>query len=616
MSKNMHLRLKTINFRLYNQTTFMSLHKQRRPDPHVPQKDPLDTSFNDPIAAFKSKTNFELARAYFLYSILSFDYFVVNNTKAMKFCQRIFGDRLFALLMKATFYGHFVGGETLEKTQPTLERLRFFGVRAILDYSVEVELTGEEAEKLEIEASLPEKGDVMENESIKKFHLEKQFADRRYRVQGARTYFYQNEASCERNMEVFIECLQAVAMYEKEALKKRPQPNLEDWSAFGRGIIAIKMTALGRPQLLLQLSEVIMRTRKYMTDLVGGDGPILQYRIKRQDLEKKFQGAKFKDMDNVKKFLDQMNSDSEGIIVHLFPWQQIIEEQEDLHNTFMVPNPKTGTMVKFLTQLSPNEEEMFKNTIRRLHMIARAAREFDVRVMIDAEQSYFQPAISRLTLEFMRKYNQEKPIIFTTYQNYLRGTHREIAVDLDQAKRHNFCFGAKLVRGAYLYQERERSAMMGYEDPTCPNHDATTEMYHKTFMECLMRIKEFKEKGEDKRRIGIMVASHNEESVRFALEKMKEINILPEDKVICFGQLLGMCDNITFPLGQVGYAAYKYVPYGPVNEVLPYLSRRVEENRGVLDKVKKEKRLLRKELFRRLASGKVWYVPRGNYVPV
>lgn len=562
-------------------------------------RDPLDITFEDAKAAFKSKTNLELIRAYVVYTLCSFETLVDNNMKLMKLAKAILGERLFIMLMKATFYGHFVAGEDEFKIRPKLERLRSFGVKPILDYSVEEDLSQEEAEKREVEASVPEAGDqvekVGEQGALKQYHVDKTFADRRYKVQSARTYFYINEAQCERNTEVFLKCLEAIA-----------------GATYGTGITAIKLTALGRPQLLLQLSEVIMRTRKYMAEIVGGEGNVLSHHLKPEDLEAKF--SKITDRESLKKFLKQVTYDKQGIL-HLFPWSGIIDDNQELSTTFRVPDLKTGRMARLITQLSPKEEEMFRNMIRRVNTIVNAAKEMDVRIMVDAEQTYFQPAITRITLEFMRKYNKDKAIVFNTYQCYLRNALSEVTTDLEQAKRQNFYFGAKLVRGAYLEQERARAAAMGYPDPTNPSFEATSEMYHNTLSECLRRIKSFKDKGEDKK-IAIMVASHNEDTVRFAIEKMKEFGIEPADKVICFGQLLAMCDYITFPLGQSGYSAYKYIPYGPVNEVLPYLSRRAQENKGVLKKIQKEKRLLAKEILRRMATGQIWYTPKGNYVPV
>lgn len=164
--------------------------------------------------------------------------------------------------------------------------------------------------------------------------------------------------------------------------------------------------------------------------------------------------------------------------------------------------------------------------------------------------------------------------------HYIRA-HLQVCTDLEQSKRQNFYFGAKLVRGAYMEQERARAAALSYPDPINPTYEATTDMYHKTLVECLRRIKvgrmggagrnfglmlafsfqAFKDAGEDAKKIGIMVASHNEDTVRFAIEKMKEIGIEPEDKVICFGQLLGMCDYITFPLGKYDFFYLTFAIY-------------------------------------------------------
>lgn len=304
-------------------------------------------------------------------------------------------------------------------------------------------------------------------------------------------------------------------------------------------------------------------------------------------------------------------------IIHLFSWSGLIDTNILLTDMFKVPNLKSGKMEPLISALTREEEEMFKNMMRRLHTIFQYAMERDVRVMVDAEQTYFQDAISRLTLEMMKKYNQEKAIVFNTYQCYLTDTLELLTLDLEQSYRQDFHFGAKLVRGAYMEQERARAEELDYEDPVNPNFEATTEMYHNCLKECLRRIKLNKEATtEDTQRIAIMVASHNEDTIRYTVRKMEEFNIKPLDRVICFGQLLGMCDHISLPLGQAGYSVYKYVPYGPVDEVLPYLSRRAAENGSILEKLKKEKKLLWKELGRRVVKGQLMYEPKGDYVPI
>ncbi|XP_045116029.1 LOW QUALITY PROTEIN: proline dehydrogenase 1, mitochondrial-like [Portunus trituberculatus] len=559
------------------------------------KRDSLDLTFCDHEAAFKSKTTGEVLRALLVFKLCGVEYLVKNNEQLLKLGRTILGNRLFVALMKATFYGHFVAGEDQIKIQPTLERLHSFGVKSILDYSVEEDISSETAERREMESceSKAEGSNVLE-----RYTPQRKFADRRYQVSGARTYFYVNEAQCEKNMETFINCMDAVS----DATK-------------GTGFAAIKMTALGRPQVLMQLSEVIYRTRQYFTQVTGESGPMMFSDINTDVFEKRFREENIHtDNPAIREWLDNMTYDTKGLI-HLFSWSGLIDANILLSDLFRVPNLNSGQMEPIISALTTEEEEMFKNMMRRLHTIFRYARERDVRVMVDAEQTYFQPAISRLTLEMMKKYNQEKAIVFNTYQCYLKETLNNLALDLEQSYRQKFFFGAKLVRGAYMEQERARADELGYEDPVNPSYEATTQMYHDCLEECLRRIK-FNKSFGDTQKIAIMIASHNEDTVGYTVNKMREYGIHPQDRVICFGQLLGMCDHISLPLGQAGYSVYKYVPYGPVNEVLPYLSRRATENGSILVKLAKEKHLLKKELWRRITQGQVFYKPEGNYTPI
>ena len=156
----------------------------------------------------------------------------------------------------------------------------------------------------------------------------------------------------------------------------------------------------------------------------------------------------------------------------------------------------------------------------------------------------------RLTVEMMRTYNTTSAIVFNTQQCYLKKALKTVTLDLEQAKRQNFYYGAKLVRGAYMEQERARAKLLGYKDPINVDYEATSAMYHTVLDECLTRIKNLKDNGDDPQKIGIMVASHNADTVRYGVKRMEELGLDPQERVLCFAQLLGMCDQITFPLGE------------------------------------------------------------------
>ncbi|XP_065427767.1 hydroxyproline dehydrogenase-like isoform X4 [Chrysemys picta bellii] len=169
-----------------------------------------------------------------------------------------------------------------------------------------------------------------------------------------------------------------------------------------------------------------------------------------------------------------------------------------------------------------------------------------------------------------------------------------LGADAALAERRGFCFGVKLVRGAYLEQERRLARERGYPDPLHPTWEATNHSYQ----HCLDLLLELV--ARDGQQCQLIVASHNETSVSHAIRRMEELGIAKDGGAVCFGQLLGMCDHVSLALGQAGYAIYKSIPYGAVEDVLPYLVRRAQENQSVLQGIRKERDLLRRELWRRL----------------
>ncbi|KAL4223187.1 hypothetical protein ACF0H5_016659 [Mactra antiquata] len=551
----------------------------------------IDLSFTNSEEAYRSKYSGELLRAYFVFQLCSVSLIVNNNKTLMKWCRAVLGSKLFNKLMKMTFYGQFVAGEDRIAIRPLVNRNKQFGVKSILDYSAEKDVSSEEAKDTEMRSCDPETRPDIENDPVhQRFQAHREFGDRRDGVVSSRTYFYEGEEQCDKNMEIFLESIDGVA----DATNKT-------------GLCAIKLTALGRPKLLLQMSEVLVSARNFFDKLTTEEGDNFSRGFREDEflLKLRDMGVKITD-EECRRWFSILDYQQDGQ-VDIMDWENLLEINMDLSKLLVVPDPRTGELRPLVDRLEDDTRQEMRNMIQRLDTIAKYATEKDVRVMVDAEQSYFQPAINRLAMEMMKKFNKEKAIVFNTYQCYLKAAHHNIKIDLDTAYRHNVYFGAKLVRGAYMEQERERAATIGYEDPINPTYDATSAMYHKVLREVMRQIQLW-EKGK----IAVMVASHNEDTVRYTVEKMKEFGVKPADKVICFGQLLGMCDQISFPLGQAGYSVYKYVPYGPIDEVLPYLSRRAMENRGVLAKVKKEKQLLWQEMKRRAKSGQLRYKPSDN----
>lgn len=240
-------------------------------------------------------------------------------------------------------------------------------------------------------------------------------------------------------------------------------------------------------------------------------------------------------------------------------------------------------------KLLEKEQEEFDALIKRVGSICHVAKEKGVSIYIDAEESWYQPAVDEVYLSAAKNYNQRKAVVFNTYQMYLKTSQKRLEQHLRVCRESNVKLGAKVVRGAYMNKEAKRAQEKGYENPVNPSKAATDEMFNNAIAYCLENIDD----------ISFVNASHNQLSVELMIKKMNQLNISKNHPNLIFCQLYGMSDNLTFNLANAGFPAAKYVPYGPVKEVVPYLVRRAEENKSITGETSRELKLLKTEMKRR-----------------
>ena len=245
--------------------------------------------------------------------------------------------------------------------------------------------------------------------------------------------------------------------------------------------------------------------------------------------------------------------------------------------------------VSVKASLSTAEQAEYFKVKARINQICRLAYELDVPVMIDAEESWIQNAIDDIATEMMRTDNRERAIVYNTYQLYRNDKLASLQADIYLAETDGFILGAKLVRGAYMEKERERAQRMGYPSPIHVNKEATDNDYNEAIKRCIKHIDH----------TAFVAGTHNEQSCRLLAEQINKYRLPHNHPHICFSQLLGMSDNLSFNLGNAGYNVTKYVPYGPVKSVLPYLFRRAEENTAIAGQTGRELKLIAAEKERR-----------------
>lgn len=239
--------------------------------------------------------------------------------------------------------------------------------------------------------------------------------------------------------------------------------------------------------------------------------------------------------------------------------------------------------------LNESEKQEYQRVLDRVNKICSLCHELKIKVLIDAEHSWIQDVIDEMATDMMSKYNKEDVIIYNTYQLYRHDKLEYLIKDVEKGKAEGYLIGAKLVRGAYMEIERERAAEKGYPSPIQKDKASSDSDYNKGVLYCLDNLDS----------IGFMAGTHNEDSSLLLANEITKRGLNPGDDRIYFAQLLGMSDNLTYNLAAHGYNVAKYMPYGPVKAVMPYLFRRAQENTSVAGQTSRELTLLTREMKRR-----------------
>ncbi|PKP18379.1 MAG: proline dehydrogenase [Bacteroidetes bacterium HGW-Bacteroidetes-22] len=225
----------------------------------------------------------------------------------------------------------------------------------------------------------------------------------------------------------------------------------------------------------------------------------------------------------------------------------------------------------------------------RVDKLCSAASQIGKPILVDAEDSWYQKFIDEITEQMMQRYNRDRAVVFNTLQMYRHDRLAFLKSQHQKAVDGNYYLGVKFVRGAYMEKERERAARMGYTSPIQPDKASTDRDFDAALTFCIENIS----------KISIFCGTHNENSCLYLANLMQQHNIRPSDPRVWFSQLYGMSDHISFNMAIIGYNVAKYVPYGPVKHVIPYLARRAEENTSVKGQTGRELGLISKELIRR-----------------
>lgn len=535
---------------------------------------------------YKDKSIPELLRSLLVFQLCQVPPLVQHGEKILDQTRRIFGDTFTDAIVKMTFFHQFCGGEDHYQVVGKMRSLQQSGIGSILDYAAEDEGSGESS-------SLTTKC----SKNATTFNVINQ---------PAREYDYKSEELCDARVETFHHCIQTV----------------HD-AGQGKQFSAIKLTGLGNPKLLKRMTDY---AKQIKATIHAHDQDAKGYLTREEFINA--HRSLFDNKERIDALLHRFDTNNLDSIDYI-DWCTVsfaldLEESEQQTTT-------SSSMVNLIPEIVKftNEEiDLIHALQARAHSVAKKASELNVRLLIDAEQSWFQPAIDVISIGLQQTFNDmnqaSQPVIFNTYQCYLKDSLDRIKEDLARSERRGYHFGVKLVRGAYMHRERTRAAEMGYPSPIHDSFQDTNDCYNDSVDFLLREIWKNNINNLDNNKmamplIEVMCATHNKESIEKAIDTLEMLRLsnppaipgAPENNdeeqqnkknnssFLSFAQLYGMSDDLTIPLGQNGYHVYKYVPYGNIQEVIPYMLRRAQENGDVLGKSQHERQLILNEFKER-----------------
>ncbi|KAF9026505.1 hypothetical protein BGZ52_006608 [Haplosporangium bisporale] len=508
-------------------------------DSNAKKKQPTvfeDLDSKDNRISVATKATSEIMIALLVYKLCTWTWLVKLAPSMISVAETVHLSLPVYWVIRKTFFAQFCGGETAKDCVNTMESLKVSGVNSILDLSVEADL---------------------EATSSTKTHSDEQTRQRLNK--------------------------------HADSVAEQIRTCIKTASHQPQAFAAVKITALGSPLVLQQVTTTLSALEGAFESLDTNN---------TGRLDKEGFTALFRMLSNPKiESLDQLFQDADCDKDGFVDWVDVkssLSFNTKARELFLDASPTR------IPGLAKEDLDDYEVMLHRLETLCDQALSTHTRLMIDAEQTYFQLAINTVVLHLQQKYNvkaPEGPLIFNTYQMYLKAAPKRLRDDYRHSQRNEYVLAAKLVRGAYINSERQRAKDLGLADPICDGIEATHQAYDAGVH---FLLHEIGSSTLSTTSAVVVVASHNKGSVVKVIRQMQELGISPESGVVLFGQLLGMCDQMSYTLGRHGYGIYKYVPYGPIQQVIPYLLRRAQENSALLGGAGAERALLWEELKIRL----------------